>query len=189
VTTPVAEEVWFSTMADAARLLRRYHDLTVGFVPPPGAVWRGHPADSGAPEVICHSDWAPHNAVWRDGQLVGIIDWDFARPGSRLYDLAWLVLMWCPLDLREGAQPGLAETIDQPARLRLACDTYGLADRSGVLAAVRARVEASVKWVEGGAAAGDPVLVKMRAEGHGEHYRRVLYHLEQRWDELAAAVA
>ncbi len=127
--------------------------------------------------------------MWRDGRLVGIIDWDFARPGSRLYDLAWLVLMWCPLDLREGPQPGLAEPIDQPARLRLACDSYGLEDRSGVLPAVRARVETSVKWIENGAAACDPVRVKMKAEGHGEHYRRVLGHLDRRSDELAAAVA
>ncbi len=188
VMTPVAEDVWFHTMTDAARLLRRYHDLSVAFVAPAGAAWRDHPGDAGPPEVICHSDWAS-NAVWWDGQLVGIIDWDFARAGSRLYDLAWFVLMWCPLDLREGPQPGLAGPIDQPARLRLACDSYGLEDRSGVLAAVRSRVEASVTWVEDGATACDPVRVKMKAEGHAEHYRRVLGHLERRWDELAAALA
>ncbi len=189
VSTPVAENVWFGSMTDAARLLRRYHDLTVAFVPPPNAVWRHHPADAGPPEVVCHSDWAPFNAVWRDGRLVGIIDWDFARPGSRLYDLAWFMLMWCPLDLREGPQPGLTDPIDQPARLRLACDSYGLMDRSGVLAAIRARVESSVQWIEDGATAGDPARAKLKAEGHGEHYRRVLRHLEQRWDELAAALA
>lgn len=65
VMTPIADRVWFDTMQDAARLLRRYHDLSLAFEAPPGAVWRDHPGQAGPPEVICHSDWAPYNAIWR----------------------------------------------------------------------------------------------------------------------------
>jgi len=189
VMTPVEDQVWFDTMADAARLLRRFHDLSAGFEVPPGLVWRDHPADAGDHEVICHSDWAPYNAVWRQGRLVGIIDWDFARPGSRLYDLAWFAIMWCPLVPPERFTAQLAEPLDQPRRLREAADAYGLEHRSGLLGAIRARVEPTISWIEDGAAAGDPVHVKMAAEGHAEHYRLLLAHLERTWDDLAGALA
>src|SRR5690606_5208575 len=46
-------------------LLRRYHDATVGFVPPRDAVWQ---LPERAPrEVICHGDVAPYNTVFPPG--------------------------------------------------------------------------------------------------------------------------
>jgi hypothetical protein len=166
VMTPVNDQVWFDTMADAARLMRRFHDLSTAFKVSEGLVWRDHPAEAGEPEVICHSDWAPYNAVWREGRLVGIIDWDVARPGSRFYDLAWFAIMWCPLVPPEKFTAHLAQPLDQPRRLRQVCDAYGLEDRSGLLEAIWAGVEPSISWIEDGAAAGDPAHVKMAAEGH-----------------------
>ena len=188
VMTPVPETVWFDTMPDAARLLRRYHDLSIGFQLPTDAIWRDHPAEAGPGEVICHSDWAPYNAVWSGDRLVGVIDWDFARPGSRLYDLAWFALMWCPLAPPE-LYPGLATRLDQPARLRQLADAYGLEDRSGLVKAIWTRVEANPRWIEDGAAAGEPVMVKMAVEGHADHYRAVIAHLERIWDHLEGALA
>jgi len=38
--------------------------------------------------IIGHNDAAPYNAVWQ-GRLVGFIDWDFAGPVTREWDLAW----------------------------------------------------------------------------------------------------
>src|SRR5206468_670555 len=85
VMTPIPARVWFDSMTDAAVLLRRFHDLSVGFRYHADAVWRAQPADPGLPEVICHSDWAHYNGVWRSGRLIAMIDWDFARSGSRHY--------------------------------------------------------------------------------------------------------
>ncbi len=55
-------------MLGAARLLRRYHDLVVRFVPPPDATWRlvGPPPH----EIICHNDWSPWNALFREDRFV-----------------------------------------------------------------------------------------------------------------------
>ena len=38
--------------------------------------------------VICHNDVCPENVVYRDGVAVALLDFDFAAPGRRVYDVA-----------------------------------------------------------------------------------------------------
>lgn len=45
-------------------------------------------------EVLIHCDYWSGNVVWRNGALVGIVDWSGAARGPRGYDLSW-----CRLDL------------------------------------------------------------------------------------------
>jgi len=81
-----------ATIVAAARLLRRYHDTVITFVPPPDACWR-----TVAPvqhELICHYDWAPYNALFRCHEPVVMLDWDSAGPGTRLWDLALSAHQW-----------------------------------------------------------------------------------------------
>ena len=93
----------------AAGLLRRFHDATADFP---------HLQGSSA-EVICHNDWGPPNAVFRDGVPVGIIDFDTLKPGLRLWDLGYSAFSW--LDLGDDAFTG-AQQIE---RLRLFAGAYG----------------------------------------------------------------
>jgi aminoglycoside phosphotransferase (APT) family kinase protein len=88
----------------------------------PAAAARGvagepRPVRSGV--VVAHNDAAPYNAVWRDGKLVGFIDWDMAGPRWREDDLAWTAFSWVLLHARHvvaaegftdfaGAVPGSA---------------------------------------------------------------------------------
>jgi len=81
------EWVWSEVvLTDAARSLRQWHDATIGF-DAAGSTWGLDARD--LPEVICHSDFAPYNCVFRDGRLVGLIDFDFCTPGPRLWDIAY----------------------------------------------------------------------------------------------------
>ena len=73
-------------MVDAARLLRRYHDVAARFVAPARAHWR---LVSPEPhELILHNDWSPWNALFRNGHFALTLDWDLAGPGPRIWDVA-----------------------------------------------------------------------------------------------------
>jgi aminoglycoside phosphotransferase (APT) family kinase protein len=178
-----------AVLVDVGRMLRALHDATTTFAVPEGAVWRQAVSDPGPIQVVCHSDWAPYNAVFRGGRLSAFVDWDFARPGSRVWDLAWAAHTWVPLrDDRECASAGWPAPPDRAHRLRLLCDAYGLGDRRGVLQAIRARVQGTAEWIEAGAAAGEPVFVRLLAEGHAQGYRRAASYLDGAARELGAAL-
>ncbi|MEU0536545.1 aminoglycoside phosphotransferase family protein [Amycolatopsis tolypomycina] len=70
-----------------ARLLRDYHDAVADFRPSGELAW--YTGERGGGEVVCHGDFGPWNVVWQGEQPVGILDWDFARPGTRLHDVAY----------------------------------------------------------------------------------------------------
>ena len=40
------------------------------------------------PSVLLHGDYWPGNALWRDGRLVAVLDWEDAQTGDPLADLA-----------------------------------------------------------------------------------------------------
>src|SRR6185436_14241707 len=74
---------------DVARLVRGYHDAAASFVPPPGSVWRNTDRSLTPGEIVRHGDLGTWNMIWRDGVLVGLIDWDFAEPGLAIIDAAY----------------------------------------------------------------------------------------------------
>ncbi len=73
-----------SQLREAAGLLRRFHDATVDFPP----VWENDA------EVMCHNDWGPCNTVFRGNTPFGIIDFDAAAPGVRLWDFGHAAWLW-----------------------------------------------------------------------------------------------
>lgn len=108
-------------LTTAARWLRELHDATEGY-DDPAAHWRRPPRKPA--EVICHNDFGPSNMVFRDHELVGVIDWDFAGPGPRLWDLAHLAYRMVPLMGPENPDsPNV--TIDLGRRVSLLLDAYG----------------------------------------------------------------
>jgi hypothetical protein len=190
-TYPMADYVWSdATLVRTGELLRRYHDLSMGFDPPPDAVWRARAPDPGEHEVICHSDWGPYNAVFRSGRLAVMIDWDFAGPGSRLWDLAWVAHSWCPLTRPAPHYgPAPAEPAEQARRLRLLSDAYGVDDRAALVDVLWERVRATPGWIEERAADGEPAFASMVASGHHDFYRRVLVYMDSIRPAVDAALS
>lgn len=133
------EVLWSrSTLADAARLLRRIHDVGGPLVSAP-LVWRA-PTHEPA-EVICHNDFAPYNLIVRDGRVVGAIDFDFASPGPRLWDVAYLAYRIAPF--AEDAPAFDAERFGSPdERVRGLVSAYG---RDWSVTEVRAMAAARLK--------------------------------------------
>jgi len=140
----------------AARLLRRYHDVVETFEPPADARWRlVAPTRS---EVICHNDWSPWNALFRDGRFRLVIDWDLAGPGTRDWDIANAAYCWTPLAYDQGRSPKIEE---QARRLRLFLDSYGLDDRTGVLPTLRLRLLHVARFIREQAEQGDPGMRRL----------------------------
>lgn len=134
-------------LVEAAALLRRLHDLTQNFVVPADVAFQ-LPIRTTAHEVICHNDFAPYNCVFDGVHLVGIIDFDAASPGARLWDVAYAVYRFVPLtNDAHSIDCGWQPIPDRAARLKLFCDTYGLQERDQLIPTVKARLEALVAYM------------------------------------------
>jgi Phosphotransferase enzyme family len=111
------------TVRAAGRLLRRFHDAVATFPLDTVTGWDTFLQQPGGGDILCHNDFGPHNCVLVGGVPWGIIDFDGAAPGSRVWDLAVTALGFVPLGSGD-------RSVDRASRLRLLCDAYGL-DRTG----------------------------------------------------------
>ncbi|WP_432515075.1 phosphotransferase enzyme family protein [Kineococcus sp. SYSU DK001] len=167
VTDAAASE---PALVGAAELLRRYHDATAPFAADlPREGWM-FPVQEPV-EVVCHGDFAPHNCVLDGERVVGVIDFDTARPGPRLTDLAGAAYRWVPLsDPRNpGVRPGTGEQADRLARF---CAAYGAGpgDRAGLLDAVLDHLAGLVRFMHARAAEGSAAFAAHVADGHDRLY-------------------
>ncbi len=158
-------------LVSVARLLRRLHDASAGyladagFAAPYGGVWHRSlvrvevPGDAPPPpELISHNDVTPQNVVVRDGRAVGLVDFDMAGPATPLLDVAGTAMWWVPLRHPDDLAPHW-RLLDVPGRLRRFVDAYGLdaagregfvelsIDRAGVS---RHRMRAAAEQLGGG---------------------------------------
>ncbi len=99
---PLPDWLWQPhVLAEAAILLRRFHDASV----PMTTQRTGWQIPTHEPvEVICHNDFAPYNLVFLDGHVAGVIDFDTASPGPRIWDLAYLSYRLVPLTADSGKE-------------------------------------------------------------------------------------
>ena len=175
-------------LAGLARLLRRFHDATAGF-PLTMDGWAEGSNDDKAPEIIGHCDLTPENVIFRHdapSTPYALIDFDLARPTTRLFDIVTTLRHWAPISDPVDRAP-LLRTVDVGARLRLFCDAYGLRprDRRRLLALARLRFHRSYSVMRSRAAAGGN-WAKMWASGAGERIRRATAWLDVHEDELHA---
>lgn len=134
---PAANELVFAI----GQLLRELHDAQAGFDHSRFTTWQ---AMAGAPdsgEVVCHNDLFWTNLVFRDGKLVGLIDWDLAAPAPRSHDLASAARFWVPLRPDDQARAWGLPTDRRRERLHALCEGYGLvrSERHVLLEAVEER--------------------------------------------------
>src|SRR3954464_14532987 len=149
-------------MRRAPSCRRRARGGLADFVRPQDAVWfAGRPWRPGL--VIGHHDAAPYNAVWRDGRLVGFVDWDTAGPSSRELDLAFSALLWVPLLAPGSAWPVPERPVeDRRRRLHVLLDAYRLeGDRVAFRDAVTRRARINAEGAPRLAAGGEPVYAAL----------------------------
>jgi aminoglycoside phosphotransferase (APT) family kinase protein len=143
LTATATEEV---DLDELARMVRRLHDLTAAFV-------AGH-------ECIIHDDLQPRNVVVRHGKPVGIIDWEQARPGRRVDDVA--NLCW---SFVEPAPESQYEDIG--LRWRRVAEAYGLEARHDLVPTILARMSKCAQDIEREASRGS--VRHRRLADRGDH--------------------
>lgn len=130
---------WFRTPDSCwstGRWIRDFQTAQQGLAIDPAKPWRRADGTSLRPgQVIVHHDVSPYNTVRRaDGTLV-VLDWDFARPGDPLEDLAWAAWRWVPLMAGSSwhAEYGVGDDEDvrrrQQRNLTALLDGYGPSQR------------------------------------------------------------
>ena len=163
---PMPDWVWTdAVLAAAGRRLATLHDATLD-LDRHDSHWQS-PSHQPA-EVVCHNDFAPYNLVFDDDHaLTGVIDWDTASPGPRVWDLAYLAYRLVPL--AHPANPDLPDSglADRRRRLALLCHAYGHGLTPGAVAAVGVdRLHEMAEFTARRAAAG-----AVHVAGHVRLYR------------------
>ena len=162
---PLAEDTLTdAALVSVADLLRRYHLAAASF-DPAGYQWpRPIPARFRT-GLVSHNDAHPANLVFQDGLAVALIDFDWAGPGSAIWDFAATARYWAPLqdeaDITDSRQGRALE------RFRILLQASGLcrADRRRVAEAVVANHDWTYAIVTEAAAAGH--------QGFADHWRSV----------------
>jgi hypothetical protein len=161
-------------LASVAVLMRQFHRASGSF-DASGATWSPELADPAGGRSVCHNDVCLENVVFRDGAAAALLDFDFAAPGRRVYDLARCALMCVPIDDEISAARLGWHPAARPARLRLVADSYGLdaAARRQLVDVLAGLVARGGEFVRRRVEAGDPNFITMwNAMGGQERFDR-----------------
>ncbi len=170
-----------TALKTAARLLRAYHDHTVDFANTYQGEWQfpAHPPI----EVICHGDYAPYNCVLQGDAVVGVIDFDTAHPGSRIWDIAYAVYRFAPL-MTPDNPAGFGAQEEQIRRAKLFCQEYGLSDLSQLISTILERLGVLIDFINARAKAGDSFYQKAVDEGHCELYLADCEYIRRNFESI-----
>ena len=167
--------IWSEENVTAAgRFLRRYHDASAAFLPRVEH-WPNARFPRQEWEVLCHNDAAPYNFVYQNKVMSGLIDFDVAYPGPRMWDIAYTLYTCIPL-----AGYRLEEEAGRAARVRRFFEAYGMEQPDDWYEWVIRRIQGMVDLIEEKAAAGDEVFIRMKENGDADYYRREVAFLESR---------
>ncbi len=176
-------------LQSAARLLRRYHHSSALVLRDLTVAWPWQLPPRLPSEVICHGDFAPYNVVLNDGEVIGIIDFEAAHPGPRIWDLVYAVYRWAPLSSSVAVE-GLDSLATQIQRARLFVDAYGLpvSERSSLPAGIIERLEALLAFMEREAARGIERYRRNLQDGHDRIYREDIAYITKWSPEIVAGL-
>jgi hypothetical protein len=188
-------------LVSVAALLRWLHEASrgygadCGFAARPGSQWRRDlvqlelSVTEPVPELISHCDVTPQNVVVRDARAVGLIDFDLAGPTTRLLDAYNTAMHWVPLRPPEDVW-STWRGVDQPARLRVFADAYGLTSAERASLPEVGIAHADISWLRMRASAEQfgGGWARMWADGVGDAIRRRQAWLAASRQELLAAL-
>ncbi|WP_078380724.1 phosphotransferase [Sutcliffiella halmapala] len=186
---PLKEYMWTNdVLKEIAKMLRLYHDSVSDFIMEDG--WQSIDHTPQPFEVLCHNDFAIYNIIFNDKRPVGIIDFDVAGPGPRLWDIAYTLYTCVPLSrfcLSETGEKvyynSLKHADHLKQRVRLFFETYSGGVEGDYLEMVLLRLEGLCQTITRKASEGDIAFQKMIDEGHLEHYENDIKFIREHGKE------
>ncbi|GAA0603321.1 phosphotransferase [Virgibacillus siamensis] len=186
---PLKEYMWSDdVLKDIAKILRLYHDAVSDF--PFSDDWKPIDNAPNTAEVLCHNDFARYNIIFNHKKPIGIIDFDVAGPGPRLWDIAYTLYTCVPLSRFYLSETGEevyyksqqhADCVKQ--RVALFFEFYGEEIKEDYLKMVLLRLEGLCKTITRKASEGDIAFQKMIDEGHLEHYQNDIKFIREHGKE------
>ncbi|WP_379138817.1 aminoglycoside phosphotransferase family protein [Paenibacillus sp. sgz500958] len=186
----IAGYMWSDeVLAELAKLLRSYHDATVGFIPT--AKSNNEYPVSALHEVVCHNDAALYNVVFTDKLPTGIIDFDMAGPGPRLWDIVYTLYTSVPLAEFEPSQidyqvekyKSESHASARKRRVEIFFNSYGMEVPDDLKVWVISRIKFMCTTLSERAGSGDPAFIKLVEEGHLAHYEKEIAFLEEHFND------
>jgi hypothetical protein len=137
-------------------------------------------------DCIGHHDLGPWNFVFQGKTVAGIIDWDFAGPSNRLWDLCYAAHRFVPLSCPELSQRfGWPANVDRRARLATFCRAYGKpATPMSIVDFTLIRLAVEVAHIGQQIAVGNPAFARHAEEDHGSDYRADIAYLASHRESL-----
>ncbi|MEH7386357.1 phosphotransferase [Bacillus sp. JJ1521] len=175
---PLKEYVWSDVvLIEIVKMLRLYHDSVSDFSFDDS--WQSIDNTPQQFEVLCHNDFAIYNIIFNHERPIGIIDFDVAGPGPRLWDIAYTLYTCIPLSrfyLSETGEKVYYNSLKDANRIKqrvsLFFESYGKEIEEEYLEMVLLRLEGLCKTITRKASEGDIAFQKMIDEGHLEHYQK-----------------
>ena len=140
-------------LKEIAKMLRLYHDAVSDF--PLLDDWKPMDHTPNNIEVLCHNDFAIYNIIFNDEKPVGIIDFDVAAPGPRIWDIAYTLYTCVPLSRVYYTESGEAIHYESAQhadsikeRVKLFVQSYGKSMDEDYLGMVLLRLEALCTYMK-----------------------------------------
>ncbi|MGB5946591.1 phosphotransferase [Paenisporosarcina sp.] len=187
---PLKEYMWSDdVLKEIAKMQRLYHDSVSDF--PLLNEWKPMDNTPDKIEVLCHNDFAIYNIIFDHEKPVGIIDFDVAAPGPRLWDIAYTLYTCIPLSRLYHTETGEAVYYDPlkdadriKQRVKFFFESYGIEGmEKGFLEMVLLRLEGLCNYMKRKASEGDVAFQKMVDEGHFEHYQSDIKFIREHGSE------
>jgi tRNA A-37 threonylcarbamoyl transferase component Bud32 len=187
---PLKKYMWSNdVLKEIAKMLRLYHDAVSDF--PLSVEWKPMDNTPEKMEVICHNDFAIYNIIFNHEKPVGIIDFDVAAPGPRLWDIAYTLYTCVPLSRIYYSETGEAVYYDSSTdtdrikqRVKLFFESYGIEGMEvNYLEMVLLRLDGLCKYMIKRASEGDIAFQKMMDQGHLEHYQKEIKFIRKHGKE------
>ncbi|WP_041060208.1 phosphotransferase [Jeotgalibacillus campisalis] len=175
---PLKHRMWSDeSLTKIAQMQRSFHDAVEDFEFT--SDWLPLEGTPDPKEMICHNDLAVYNIIFDAEKPVGIIDFDIAAPGPRIWDMAYTLYTCVPLSRFYLAESGEAcfyndkmDKNNRKRRIDLFFKAYGVEKPADLMEIICLRLEALHNMIETKAEDGEAAFLKMKKEGHAEHYMK-----------------